>query len=96
MAGLKENIPKMWARLTKAGIDLDPAVKIHENVYLGCCQRVLEPDSEIVLATREMFQRVIHSAKYGKPEPKAGGEPLLEHTVPSKDKPKKKKKKKRI
>ena len=93
MAGLKENIPKRWARLTNAGIDLDPAVKIHENVYLGCGQRVLEPNAEIVLAKREMFQRVIHSEKYGKPESKAGGEPLLEHIVPSNDKPKKKKEK---
>ena len=79
MAGLKQNIPKMWARLTKAGIDLDPAVKINENVYLGCGQRVLEPNAEIVLAKREMFQRILHSAKYGKPEPKAGGDTLLEH-----------------
>ena len=52
MAGKKENIPKMWELLKKEGIDLGPPVTLHENVYLGCGQRPLEPDLAMIALKR--------------------------------------------
>ena len=67
MAGKKENIAPMWGRLRKEGIDLDPPVPLSKNIYLGCGQKVVKPNMDIVNQKREMFQRICHSKQFGKP-----------------------------
>ena len=58
MAGIKENIAPMWELLRSKGLDLEPAVPSKSNVYLGCAQRELEPDYDLIHAKREMMTRL--------------------------------------
>ena len=81
MAGKKVNIPKMWERLEQEGIDLEDPVPVHENVYLGCGQKPLQPDLKTIAQKREMFQRICHSSAYGKPDSTAGGDTFREKSV---------------
>ena len=48
MAGVKANISPMWAHLRKLGLELEPAVSLKSNVYLGCSQREVEPVHDII------------------------------------------------
>ena len=48
MAGKKENIAPMWATLRKAGLELEDAVSLKSNVYLGCAQREVVPDMDLI------------------------------------------------
>ena len=73
MAGKKENISPMWEALRKEGIDLEPPVPLHRNVYSGCGQKVLQPDLGMIANKREMLYRLCHSNEYGKPTSPAGG-----------------------
>ena len=73
MAGKKENIAPMWESLRKEGIDLEPPVPLHKNVYLDCGQKVLQPDLEMIKNKCEMLYRICHSHEYGKPTSPAGG-----------------------
>ena len=79
MAGKKENIAPMWASLRKEGIDLEPPVSLSENVYLGCGQKAIKPNMDIVNQKREMFQRICHSKQFGKPISSTEGD-LMEKT----------------
>ena len=48
----------MWEALRREGIALEPPVPLHENVYLGCGQRAVEPDKEEIAKKREMLNRI--------------------------------------
>jgi hypothetical protein len=61
LAGKKKNIAPMWEALGKK-MDLEPAVKFHGNVYLGCTQRDASPTIEEVETKRE-FLRVLEENK---------------------------------
>ena len=97
MAGKAENIAPMWATLRKHGLDLEDAVSLKSNVYLGCAQREIEPDMSLLAAKREMMERICFGdGTSGKPE----GTNIPELRAPSGNSPKrtsaksKKKKKK--
>ena len=68
MAGKKENIGPMWATLRAAGLELEPAVSLKSNVYLGCAQREIVPDMDLIFEKREMMTRLCHGSGSGKPE----------------------------
>ena len=70
MAGSAENIPKMRKTIA-AGIDLEPPVPLHSNVYLGCGQRGLAIDSELV--TVRCFIVCVFSGASGRPVSVQGG-----------------------
>ena len=72
MAGKAQNIPAMWKALIAAGLDLEPPVPLHSNVYLGCGQRELKVDPELVAAKSGMFQRLCASEPPGKPDQSLG------------------------
>ena len=96
MAGKQANIAPMWERLRKEGIDLEPPVPLSKNVYLGCGQKVVKPNMAFISQKREMFQRICHSSKFGKPTSSAEGDLLKENSQrPSADDPKPSKKKKK-
>ena len=78
MAGKKENVAPMWDSLRKEGIDLGPPVPLKQNVYLGCGQKVIEPNMALISQKREMFQRICHFSAFGKPTSTAGRDPLKE------------------
>ena len=42
MAGLEQNVKPMWARLRNK-LDLEDDVPLHDTVYLGCNQKMLNP-----------------------------------------------------
>ena len=94
MAGLKENIAPMWNLLRKNGLELEPAVSLKSNVYLGCSQREVEPDQKLIDAKSEMMQRLCFD-KSSSGKPTHTNIPDLkepsEATAPSKPKTKKKK-----
>ena len=48
------------------GLELEPAVSLKSNVYLGCAQREVIPDMDLVFAKREMMSRLCHAGQ-GKP-----------------------------
>ena len=75
MAGKKKNIAPMWDSLRKEGIDLEPPVALNQNVYVGCGQKVVEPNMALISQKREMFQRICHSSEFGKPSSSAGRTP---------------------
>ena len=50
MAGKKENIGPMWDTLRANGLELEPAVSLKSNVYLGCAQREIIPNMDLVFA----------------------------------------------
>ena len=58
MAGKATNVKPMWAKLIKAGLDLDPPVPCAQNTYLGCSQRELEPNAALLSSKREVVQRL--------------------------------------
>ena len=66
MAGKKENIGPMWDTLRANGLELEPAVSLKSNVYLGCAQREVIPDMDLVFAKREMMSRLCNAGQ-GKP-----------------------------
>ena len=68
MAGKKEHIGPVWATLRKNGLDPEPAVSLKSNVYLGCAQREIVPDMDLLFAKREMMTRLCHGTGSGKPE----------------------------
>jgi len=55
LAGKKENIKPMWKTLTETGIELDPPVSLHGDVYLGRAQYNCENDS----AQTELHQTLV-------------------------------------
>ena len=97
MAGLKENIAPMWDLLRKNGLELEPAVSLKSNVYLGCSQREVEPDQKLIDAKSEMMQRLCFD-KSSSGKPTHTNIPDLkepsEATAPSKPKAKKRKREK--
>ena len=68
MAGKKENVGPRRATLRSNGLDLEPAVSLKSNVYLGCAQREIQPDMDLLFAKREMMTRLCHGSGSGKPE----------------------------
>ena len=68
MAGKKENIGPMWATLRANGLELEQAVSLKSNVYLGCAQREIVPDMDLMYEKREMMTRLCHGTGSGKPE----------------------------
>ena len=66
MAGKKENIGPMWDTLRANGLELEPAVSLKSNVYLGCAQREIVPNMDLVFAKREMMSRLCNAGQ-GKP-----------------------------
>ena len=56
--GRKKTFLKMWKALIAAGIDLEPPVPLHSNVYLGCGQKELTPEYNMVATKSEMFHRL--------------------------------------
>ena len=48
----------MWNTLRAQGLELEPAVSLKSNVYLGCAQREVEVDMDLVFAKREMMNRL--------------------------------------
>ena len=82
MAGKKENIAPMWATLRANGLELEESVSLKSNVYLGCAQREIIPDMDLLAAKREMMNRLCHGdGTTGKPD----GCNIPELRVPSKD-----------
>ena len=55
LVGKKDNIGPMWTELRK-NLDLDPPVKLQENVYLGMGQREVEPPMEQIKIRSEFYQ----------------------------------------
>ena len=47
MAGIEGNIKPMWKKIGNH-IKLEEAEPFHGNVYLGCVQRDVEPDMELI------------------------------------------------
>ena len=94
MAGRKENITPMWDLLRSKGLELEPAVSLKSNVYLGCSQREVQPDQKIIDAKSEMLQRICFD-KTSSGKPLGTNQPELkersEVTAPAKSKTKKKK-----
>ena len=84
----------MWKTLIAAGIDLEPPVSLHSNVYLGCDQE-LTPDPRLVAVKGEMFHRLCLSRASGKPDPVQEGNPLKDPTPDTKSSRSKKNKKKK-
>ena len=68
MAGKATNIKPMWAKLVKAGLELDPPVPSAQNTYLGCSQRELEKDATLLSSKREMVQRLTSTSNLPKVE----------------------------
>ena len=98
MAGKAENLKPMWELLRKEGLDLEPAVSLKSNVYLGCGQRDVEPPLALIAAKREMFQRLCHAGASGKPDclnlpPLLDNAPQVSETSSKNSKPNKKKRK---
>ena len=82
MAGKKENIAPMWATLRANGLELEESVSLKSNVYLGCAQREIVPDMDLLAAKREMMNRLCHGdGTTGKPD----GSNIPDLRVPSKD-----------
>jgi len=55
LAGKKSSMAKTWADLGKH-LDLDPPVGNSEAVYLGCYQRNVPSDPEMVRQRNELFR----------------------------------------
>ena len=68
MAGKTENIGPMWATVRKNGSELEESVSLKSNVYLGCAQREIVPDMDLMFAKREMMSRLCDGTGSGKPE----------------------------
>ena len=58
----------MWDALRAKGLDLEPAVSLKPNVYLGCAQREIEADMDLVFAKRERMSRLCDTGGSGKPD----------------------------
>ncbi|MDP7647929.1 MAG: hypothetical protein QGH82_07675, partial [Candidatus Woesearchaeota archaeon] len=58
MAGKKESMQPMWERLGKH-LDLEDAVPFDGHVYLGCEQRDIEPNAELVFEKTQLFQQIM-------------------------------------
>ena len=84
MAGTKSNLQPMWDLLRKEGLDLEPAVSLKSNVYLGCGQREVKPDLKMIATKREMFHRLCLGGVNGKPDNIAPADLLEESELPEK------------
>ena len=51
---------------------MEPPFLLHENVYLGCSQKFLQPDLKMIAQKHEMVQRICHSSAYGTPDTTSG------------------------
>ena len=83
MAGCAKNIGPMWDRIRKV-MDIDPPVKMVDNVYLGCGQEVIQPSATAVQAKSDLYQECLHpkaniSGKTAKSVPSESGASV--HTV---------------
>ena len=58
MVGKKESIEPMWAKIRKY-IELDPETPLVDHVYLGCTQREVEPNREIIEAKQQLFAQLM-------------------------------------
>ena len=58
MAGRKESMKPMWERLGKR-LDLEDAVPFDGHVYLGCEQRDVEPNMEMVSEKTQLFHQIM-------------------------------------
>ena len=58
MAGKAGNLDKMWKQLGK-DLDLEPPVPLNENVYLGCAQKDVKPDHDIVQNKHTLYQELL-------------------------------------
>ena len=58
MAGKRTSIPEMWKTLKKGGLELEDPVPLNANVYLGCGQRDVVPNFDLLLQKREYFGRL--------------------------------------
>ena len=61
MAGKRENIGGMWDKITKAGLEIDPPVPLHNNVYLGCGQEDVTTEHRLVSIKNEMLTRLMNA-----------------------------------
>ena len=52
-----ENIPKMWKTMRKE-VDLEPETELSDNVYLGCNQRLTNPDQRLLHEKNELFKKL--------------------------------------
>ena len=57
MAGRKENLKPMWAKIGKV-ITIDEPVNFHNNTYLGCTQSDVEIPESLIQAKLELFHRI--------------------------------------
>ena len=58
----------MWDQLRKEGLELEPAVSLRSNIYLGCGQKEVQPDLQLISAKRELFTRLCLGGESGKPK----------------------------
>ena len=57
MVGKTENIPKMWKAMQRK-MDLEPETELSDNVYLGCNQRVAEPNQQLLHEKNRLFKKL--------------------------------------
>ena len=57
MAGRADQLEPMWKYL-KTKIDLEPAVPVYENVYLGCGQSPITTPEKLIAEKSEMLKRL--------------------------------------
>ena len=67
MVGKSENLSGMWKKIRR-DIDLEPETELAENVYLGCNQREVHPETQWVNDKNAMFRKLTTNAF-------AGGDP---------------------
>ena len=67
--GKAEEISPMWKTLVSNGLELEDPVSLKANVYLGCAQREVVPDMDVIKSKYEMMSRLCHGAKSGTGKP---------------------------
>ena len=75
MVGKSENLSAMWKKIRK-DISLEPETELAENVYLGCNQREVQPELQLLEDKNTLFKKLtIHAIAEGDPceESKAHG-----------------------
>ena len=60
MAGPAEALEPMWVKLRET-LDLEPAVPMDGNVYVGCEQTSVAVSPEEVATKRAFFQRILET-----------------------------------
>lgn len=95
MAGKRENIGLMWDLLRSNGLELEDAISVKSNAYLGCAQREVEPNFDFINAKCEMMSRLCLGSGSGTGKPvESSLSTLKEPSEVVTSKPKNKQKKK--